>query len=107
MVSKNEAIFSLSSFASRNFLGFFGGQSNFLSIISVAYQLQPLDSGALLRAYPQDWALFRADLDGYRLVSTFKTRPDVEAINAALLDSRNNLIRQVTEIDRFLEGLRH
>ncbi|GCE65439.1 hypothetical protein OMCYN_01377 [cyanobiont of Ornithocercus magnificus] len=80
---------------------------NFLSIIGIAYQLQPLDSGALLRAYPQDWALFRADPDGYRLVDTFKTRPDFEAINAALLDSRNSLVRQVTEIERFLEGLQH
>ena len=80
---------------------------NFLSLVDVAYQLQPLDSGALLKAYPQDWALFRMDPDGYRFVSTFETRPDIEAINAALEIHSDRLNHQVNGIDRFLESLRH
>ena len=50
-------------------------RKGFCGIWQQAYWLQPLEGGALLRSYPDDWHLFRQDSDGYRLIN--RARPIV------------------------------
>ena len=73
-----------------------------------AYWLQPLEGGALMRSFPDDWALFRQDPDGYRWLSSSANRPDPE-IQAALLagEDPDGLKQQLGSVDRFLDGLRN
>jgi len=78
----------------------------FVSTWQVAYWLEPLPSAALLRSCPQDWALFRADPDGYRLVSSFEQRPDPEQVEQAINGEASDLGRQIGAMDRFLNDLR-
>lgn len=56
----------------------------FLASWNCAYALLPLTGGALRRALPQDWELYRRDPDGYRLLVRYDQRPDQETIAAAL-----------------------
>lgn len=50
----------------------------FLSHWQAAYSLLPLDGSALRRAFPGEWELYRQDPDGYRLVGSFRQKPDAE-----------------------------
>jgi len=72
-----------------------------------AYALIPLDGGALKRAFPAPWALYRRDVDGHRFVAEFETRPDSEQQAEALADgAAPGVGRSLQAMDRFLEGLR-
>ena len=73
-----------------------------------AYWLQPVDGGALMRAYPEDWNLFRQDPDGFRWIHASANRPDPES-QAALLagEDPDGLKQQLSSVDRFLDGLRN
>ena len=46
----------------------------------VIYFVQPLSMGALLKRFPNDWALFKLNPDGYSFVKSFDRRPDDETI---------------------------
>ena len=73
-----------------------------------AYWLQPLEGGALLRSYPENWQLFRLDPDGYRPLSSFGMRPDPESIAAVLAgEDPVGLKQQLKSVDRFLDGLQN
>lgn len=80
----------------------------FLSTWEAAYALLPLGGSALRRAFPGEWELYRQDSDGYRLTQTFPTRPDTEAIDAALGSAQQGLDvgAGLGALDRFIEGLR-
>ena len=56
----------------------------FISSWEYAYSLEPLQKGALMMSYPDEWQLFSADKDGYRFSSTFKDRPNSEQIDECL-----------------------
>lgn len=62
-------------------------RKGFLSGWQSAYALIPTGDGALRRAYPDDWQLYRLDPDGYRYVTRFDSKPDgeqqLEALEAA------------------------
>jgi len=79
-------------------------RKGFLSGWQSAYALVPTADGALRRAYPGDWQLYRRDADGYRSVTSFEQRPDAEA-QAAALDA-GGVGRSLQAVDRFIEGLR-
>jgi len=78
----------------------------FVSSWQQAYWLQPLDGGALMRVFPEDWALFRQDPDGFRWLSASADRPDPESLNALLAgEDPDGLKQQLGNVDRFLDGL--
>ena len=73
-----------------------------------AYWLQPLEGGALMRSFPEDWSLFRQDPDGYRWLSASANRPDPETLAALLAgEDPDGLKQQLGNVDRFLDGLRN
>ena len=41
-------------------------RKGFVASWQQAYWLQPLEGGALMRCFPDDWRLYRQDPDGYR-----------------------------------------
>ena len=78
----------------------------FVSSWQQAYWLQPLEGGALMRVFPDEWALFRQDPDGYRWLSTSADRPDPESLSALLAgEDPDGLKQQLGNVDRFLDGL--
>ena len=82
-------------------------RKGFLSNWQSAYSLIPLDGGALKRAFPQPWFLYRRDADGHRFVAEFELRPDSEQQAEALADgAAPGVGRSLQAMDRFLEGLR-
>lgn len=79
----------------------------FVSSWQQAYFLQPLDGGALMRRFPNDWTLYRHDPDGYRHLASMDNRPDSEQISALLAgDDADSLKQQLRSVDRFIDGLR-
>lgn len=48
------------------------------------YYLQPLNGGALLKKYPNDWELYKSESNGYTFINTFPERPDDETILLSL-----------------------
>ena len=80
----------------------------FLSQWQVAYAVQPVDGGALRRAHPEAWELYREDPDGFRLVATFEQKPDGELHAQALAGEAGvGLGGNLKAIDAFIEGLRN
>ena len=60
----------------------------FLSLWCVAYGLYPMEGAALAYAHPGPWRLFREDPDGFRPVASLPHRPDGEAMDQLLAQSR-------------------
>ena len=83
-------------------------RKGFVASWQQAYWLQPLEGGALMRSFPDDWALFRQDPDGYRWLSSSVHRPDPETLAALLAgEDPDGLKQQLGSVDRFLDGLRN
>ena len=83
-------------------------RKGFVATWQSAYALLPLDGGALRRAAPGPWELYRLDSDGYRWLASGDQRPDNEAIAAALSgDGGNGLGGTLRAVDALLEGLRN
>lgn len=80
-------------------------RKGFLASWKQAYWLEPLQRGALMRAYPDDWELFRADADGFRFATGFEERPDSETIDAGFGIDPSSIGQQIGSVGRFLEGL--
>jgi hypothetical protein len=80
----------------------------FLADWQSAYALIPLAEGALRRAYPEPWQLYRRDPDGHRFVADFEQKPDGEQRAAALAgEGGPGLAGKLRAIDALIEGLRH
>jgi len=83
-------------------------RKGFVATWQSAYALQPLAGGALRRACPGPWELYRQDADGYRLLASSELKPDNEAIAAALSgDGGSGLGGTLRAVDALLEGLRN
>lgn len=80
-------------------------RKGFLADWQSAYALIPTADGALRRAYPGAWELYRRDPDGYRAVTSFEQRPDAEQQAEAL--QTGGVGRSLQAVDRFIEGLRN
>lgn len=79
----------------------------FVSTWTSAYALIPLDGGALRHMAPGPWELYRQDRDGYRKVADFDSRPDAEAIGAALSgEAPGGVGSTLRAMDTLIEGLR-
>ena len=82
-------------------------RKGFLSGWQSAYALIPTAEGALRRAYPADWELYRRDPDGHRFVASFELKPDAEQQAEALdAGAAPGVGRSLQAVDRFIEGLR-
>ena len=77
----------------------------FIASWQQAYWLEPIVGGALMRAYPEEWMLFRADEDGYRYVTGFEQRPDAEAIDVGFGLDPASIPQQLGSVERFIDGL--
>ncbi|WP_218080033.1 DUF1995 family protein [Anthocerotibacter panamensis] len=77
-------------------------RSRFLSTLEPVYHLEPLDEGALLRAYPENWQVWRETAGEYQLVSERGQRPTLEELNAALVQKSTGLFG---ELGRLLRAL--
>jgi hypothetical protein len=78
----------------------------FVATWQSAYSLAPLEGGALRRACPGPWELYRQDADGQRLIATFDQRPDAEAIAAALTgDGGGGMAGTLRAVDALIDGL--
>ena len=80
----------------------------FLSQWQAAYALQPVDGGALRRAHPGPWELYREDADGFRFAAEFDQKPDAELQAQALAGEAGvGLGGNLKALDAFIEGLRN
>lgn len=80
----------------------------FLSQWQAAYALQPVDGGALRRAHPGPWELYRDDPDGFRFAAEFDQKPDAELQAQALAGEAGvGLGGNLKALDAFIEGLRN
>lgn len=83
-------------------------RKGFVATWQSAYALLPLAGGALRKACPGPWELYRQDPDGYRLLATSDSKPDNEAIAGALSgDGGSGLGGTLRAVDALLEGLRN
>ena len=83
-------------------------RKGFLHELQTAYALIPTADGALRRAYPDQWQLYRSDPDGYRAVASFEQKPDMEEQALALAGEAGlGLGANLRVIDAFIEGLRN
>ncbi len=55
-------------------------RKNFIASWQTGFHLEPITGGALMKAFPDPWMLFRSDTDGYRFVCSFDSRPNSEVI---------------------------
>jgi hypothetical protein len=82
-------------------------RKGFLAGWQSAYALIPTGEGALRRAYPAEWELYRRDPDGHRFVASFELKPDAEQQAEALdAGAAPGVGRSLQAVDRFIEGLR-
>lgn len=83
-------------------------RKGFLSGWQCAYALIPSGDGALRRACPDPWELYRCDPDGYRFVVHFDQKPDAEQQALALAGEGGlGLGGNLKVMDAFIEGLRN
>lgn len=79
----------------------------FVATWQSAYALLPLEGGALRRAFPGPWELYRQDPDGFRLAARFDQKPDLEAQVQALAGEQGAGVGgNLRVLDAFIEGLR-
>lgn len=69
-------------------------RKGFLAQWEAAYALQPFANGALRRATPGDWELYRLDADGFRLAGQFPQKPTSEEQAEALSGERPGGLKQ-------------
>ena len=55
-------------------------RKNFVKTWSNIYHLQPLNNGALMHIFPDNWSLFKEENNKYFFVKDFDSKPDNEAI---------------------------
>ena len=83
-------------------------RKGFLSGWQSAYALIPTGDGALRRACPGMWELYRCDADGYRFVCSFDQKPDMEQRALAMAGEAGlGLGANLKVMDAFIEGLRN
>ncbi|MBE9173184.1 DUF1995 family protein [Cyanobium sp. LEGE 06143] len=99
--SLEDAAVGIGSVARERRKGFlFGWQS--------AYALIPLGDGALRRAYPAAWELYRRDPDGHRFVAGFEQKPDAEQRTEALAgEGGAGMAGSLKALDSLIEGLQN
>ncbi len=52
----------------------------FASSWQVSFWLQPLQRGALMKVFPEEWSLFKAYSHGYKFLKQYSIKPDSETI---------------------------
>ena len=83
-------------------------RKGFLAGWQSAYALIPTGDGALRRACPGAWELYRCDADGYRFVCDFEQKPDLEQQALAMAGEAGlGLGANLKVMDAFIEGLRN
>jgi hypothetical protein len=81
-------------------------RKGFLAVWQTAYALQPFANGALRRAYPGDWELYRLDPDGFRLAGAFPQKPSIEEQAETLAgESPGGLKQQLRGLGDLIENL--
>ena len=55
-------------------------RKNFVKTWTNIYFIQPLNNGALMHIYPNNWALFKEKVNKYYFIKDFDSKPDNETI---------------------------
>jgi hypothetical protein len=81
-------------------------RKGFLAQWQVAYALQPFANGALRRAYPGEWELYRLDPEGFRLAGAFPQKPSSEEQAETLAgESPGGLKQQLRGLGDLIDNL--
>ena len=60
-------------------------RKEFISSWENTFWIEPLEKGALMRIYPQDWTFFKYYTEGYRYQNSFSRKPTSEEIFESML----------------------
>ncbi|MFN9546615.1 MAG: DUF1995 family protein [Cyanobacteriota bacterium] len=81
-------------------------RKGFLAEWQAAYALRPFADGALRRAHPGEWEVYRLDPDGFRLAGCFAQKPSPEEQASALSgDGQGGLGRQLRSLGDLIDTL--
>ena len=81
-------------------------RKGFLAQWQEAYTLRPFADGALRRAHPGEWELYRLDPDGFRLAGGFARKPNAEEQAAVLSgEGEGGLGRQLKSLGDLIDNL--
>tara|TARA_Y100001968_G_C19277597_1_gene677561 strand:- start:212 stop:853 length:642 start_codon:yes stop_codon:yes gene_type:complete len=53
------------------------------------YYLEPMNNGAIMMSYPNEWTLFSLSSDGYRYLTQFPKKPTLDLIVETFLSNQN------------------
>jgi Domain of unknown function (DUF1995) len=77
-------------------------KTRFLNTIEMLYFLEPIDGGAVRRAYPGNWEIWREDAEDYILVGEQGQRPTLEDINNAVVQKGAGFFGELDKLIRAL-----
>ena len=81
-------------------------RKGFLAQWQEAYALRPFADGALRRAHPGEWELYRLDPDGFRLAGRFAQKPSAEEQAEVLSgEGEGGLGRQLKSLGDLIDNL--
>lgn len=81
-------------------------RKGFLAQWQAAYALRPFFDGALRRAHPGEWEVYRLDPAGFRLAATFAQKPSPEEQATALSgEGEGGLGRQLRSLGDLIDNL--
>ena len=59
-------------------------RKEFIALWNTIFWLQPINKGAVMKTYGNDWFLFKRELDGYRFSNNFINKPNEDEIIESL-----------------------
>ncbi len=80
-------------------------RDRFLSIFEICYYIQPLDGGALWRAYPQPWQVYQETEAGMTVIFEGSQRPAGDDLTRILTKATGKSPSFLTQLQQFLNAL--
>ncbi|MDX1977050.1 MAG: DUF1995 family protein [Pseudanabaenaceae cyanobacterium bins.68] len=80
-------------------------RERFLSRFELCYYLQPLDQGALFRAYPQAWQVWQQTDTSMSLLQELADRPSQEDLDRLFRQTTGRSSSWLTQLQQFLNAL--
>lgn len=80
-------------------------RERFLSRFELVYYIQPLEQGALYRAYPQGWQVWQQTETGMSLLQELTARPSQEDLDRLFRKTTGRSSSWLTQLQQFLNAL--
>jgi hypothetical protein len=80
-------------------------RDRFLSIFEISYYVQPLEGGALWRAYPQSWQVYQEREEGMTMIFESWQRPVGDELTRILTKATGKKPSLVVQMQRFFNAL--